>query len=359
MTICPDSIAAVDAVWLTAMMHASGTIPAGGAVTGFDSRPLSEGFGQTGTTLRISMRYSGADNGAPASVIAKFATSDSRRREISKSIGLYQREVDFYNQRARNVSVRTPRSYYAGTAEGGGVCALFLEDFPDHRPGDETVGLKIKDAELAITQIAGLHGPYWNRMKDDPLPRLPLAPLDRYAQAWEIMEDSFGDLVPDELRANRDRYLTAIPKLQEWINAGPTTLIHGDFRLDNLLFGPKDSADPFVAVDWQAIRPARGMQDVAYLVSHSMDVEDRRTSESRLLEIYSNALSEYGVKYGVQQATTDYRTSMLYLFCVVLYIVGINVNSHERAVRRKRALMQRAVTSLRDWDALDLLSEFL
>jgi len=30
---------------------------------------------------------------------------------------------------------------------------------------------------------------------------------------------------------------------------------------------------------------------------------------------------------------------MLFDFCTVLYIVGININTHERALRRKHALM--------------------
>ncbi|GIT00780.1 MAG: hypothetical protein CM1200mP26_24920 [Acidimicrobiales bacterium] len=33
--------------------------------------------------------------------------------------------------------------------------------------------------------------------------------------------------------------------------SGPTTLCHGDFRLDNLFFRPGDGGPEVTAIDWQ------------------------------------------------------------------------------------------------------------
>jgi len=111
-------------------------------------------------------------------------------------------------------------------------------------------------------------------------------------------------------------------------------------------------------VDWQAVRPSKGIRDFAYLVSHSMDVEQRRSSEIDLLRRYVERVGSFGIKYSFEEAREDYRKAMLFDFCTVLYIVGINLNTNERALRRKHALMKRSVTAMLDWDVLDLLPAF-
>jgi hypothetical protein len=77
-----------------------------------------------------------------------------------------------------------------------------------------------------------------------------------------------------------------------------------------------------------------------------------------LLARYRERLGGYGIAYPADAAEDDYRVSMLFDFCTVLYIVGVNLNTNERAVRRKRALMERAVTALLDWGAFALLERF-
>jgi aminoglycoside phosphotransferase (APT) family kinase protein len=192
--------------------------------------------------------------------------------------------------------------------------------------------------------------------------KVDLAPLtmparDRYVIAWNEMEARFGEHVPDRFRKTREAYLDAIVPLQQWLVSQPSTLGHGDLRLDNLLFG-RGAEDPIVAVDWQAVRPSKGLRDFAYLISHSMNVEDRRANEVDLLRRYVERIGAFGIKYSFEDAREDYRKAMLFDFCTVLYIVGININTHERALRRKHALMKRAVTAMLDWDVLDLLPAF-
>lgn len=351
----PHSAESIDAAWLTRALRDTGAIAAETELAEVRIEDFAGGFGQTGETVRLHLDYSGG--AGPKTMIAKFATEDPDRRRASNAIGLYEREIGFYRHWSEKVDIRSPRAYFARHDPASGRFALMLEDFPDHRPGDETVGLTPADGRVAISQVAGLHGPYWGKMGAADLTPLPLAAPEKYEAAFGVMAETFGDLMTPRLHDLRSAYLTAIPHLQDWMNSAPATLIHGDYRLDNLLFGPEGHPDRIVAVDWQAIRPARGMQDVAYLIAHSMNVGDRRAHEIDLLQLYCTELSRYGVDYDLDTAKADYRKTQLYLFCVVLYIVGINVNTHERALRRKRALMTRAITALEDWEALDLLSE--
>ena len=356
----PASLDAVDPAWLTEILRAKRLLSDGQMVDGFETEPIGLGFGQTGESARLTLRYaqSQASNEAPTSVFAKFATSDPARRKASKGIGLYQREVNFYNVLAKAAHVRAPACYFAETTCDGEFFALILEDFPNHRPGDETVGLKVEEARLAIDLMAQLHGPYWGKMAEVDLAPLVMPSRDRYVIAWNEMEARFAEHVPDLFREVRESYLDAIVPLQKWLVSQPSTLGHGDLRLDNLLFG-RDGKDPIVAVDWQAVRPSKGLRDFAYLISHSMDVEDRRANELDLLRRYVEQIGSFGIEYSLEDARQDYRKAMLFDFCTVLYIVGININTHERALRRKHALMKRAVTAMLDWDVLDLLPTFV
>jgi aminoglycoside phosphotransferase (APT) family kinase protein len=355
----PVSLDAVDSAWLTGVLRSAGLLSDGEEVDGFEATPIGLGFGQTGESARLTLRYfqSKTPPRAPASVFVKFATNDPVRRKASRAIGLYQREINFYKVLAKAANVRAPTCHFAETKGDGEFFALVLEDFPNHRPGDETVGLRVEEARLAIDLMAQLHGPFWGRMADVDLEPLTMPGRERYIVAWNEMEARFGEAVPDRFRSAREAYLDAIVPLQKWLVSQPSTLGHGDLRLDNLLFG-KDGADPIVAVDWQAVRPSKGLRDFAYLISHSMNVEDRRANEIELLRRYVERIRAYGIEYSFEQAREDYRKAMLFDFCTVLYIVGININTHERALRRKHALMTRAVTAMLDWDVLDLLPAF-
>ena len=355
----PVSLDMIDSAWLTRTLRAARLLSGSQSVESFEAQPIGVGFGQTGESARLTLRYADPQPSqtAPASVFVKVATSDAVRRNASRAMGLYQREINFYNVLAKAANARAPKCYFAETRADGEFFALVLEDFPNHRPGDETIGLKVGEASLAVDLMAQLHGPYWGRMAQVDLAPLTMPGRDRYVMAWNEMETRFGEHVPDRLRKERETYLDAIVPLQEWLVSQPSTLGHGDLRLDNLLFGD-DGVDPIVAVDWQAVRPSKGLRDFAYLVSHSMDVEQRRANEINLLRRYVERIGPFGIKYSLEEAREDYRKAMLFDFCTVLYIVGINLNTNERALRRKHALMKRSVAAMLDWDVLDLLPAF-
>ena len=61
----------------------------------------------------------------------------------------------------------------------------------------------------------------------------------------------------------------------------PFAVLHGDYRLDNLLFDP-DGAD-VVAVDWQTLAVGPPARDLAYFLGTSLTVDDRRAAERELV----------------------------------------------------------------------------
>jgi Phosphotransferase enzyme family len=343
----PRTAEEIDAAWLQEVL--------GTRVTGVRVQPLGAGFGQTSDSVRLSLTAAGD---APATVVAKFATQNGPRRAASVRAGLYDTEVMFYRELAGDIGTRVPSCLFSATSEDGSF-ALLLEDFPGHRPGDETVGCSPADAARAVSEIAALHAAYWGRADRAAVRPAALPELATLADAWDTMTSTFGDVLPAPFPALRDEYLARLPALHAWMTGPEQTVVHGDFRLDNLLFGPAEGRDSLVVVDWQAVRRSRGIHDIAYLVTHSMPTNERREHEADLLDRYGDALEGRGVRYARAQLRADYRLAMLYLFWTVLYITGINVNAHERAMRRKRALIQRACQAILDHDALVLLKTAL
>jgi len=73
---------------------------------------------------------------------------------------------------------------------------------------------------------------------------------------------------------------------------GPPTLVHNDFRLDNVFFAGDGTP---VVIDWQIPAHTRGTQDVAYLLSGSFQPDVLSGAWESLLRRYHDGLRAHGV----------------------------------------------------------------
>ncbi len=81
----------------------------------------------------------------------------------------------------------------------------------------------------------------------------------------------------------------ACVELLERLSEPPLTLLHGDYRLDNLFFDP-GAEDPVVAIDWQICGLGRSPYDIAYFMSQSLSPEDRKVADEQVLRTYYDSL---------------------------------------------------------------------
>ena len=72
-------------------------------------------------------------------------------------------------------------------------------------------------------------------------------------------------------------------------DVGPHTIVHGDFRLDNLLIRP-DVPEVVGVVDWQTCTRGPALRDVAYLLGAGLLPEVRREAEGELVRRYHAGL---------------------------------------------------------------------
>ena len=97
----------------------------------------------------------------------------------------------------------------------------------------------------------------------------------------------------------------------------PRCLIHNDFRPDNMLFLPEDSARPVVVVDWQTVGVGCGASDIAYYLGTAFDAESRRAVEQGLFARYREGLLARGI------SATE--TDALWPACTRAAIAGFNM----------------------------------
>ena len=93
------------------------------------------------------------------------------------------------------------------------------------------------------------------------------------------------------------------------------------------------------------------MYDLAYFLSSSLSVEDRRQHERRLLAHYLDALGERLPAYSEEQAIEDYRLSMIASLTTNL-IATVALPRTPAANNLILTLLTRGAAAAEDWDSL-------
>jgi aminoglycoside/choline kinase family phosphotransferase len=223
----------------------------------------------------------------------------------------YEVEVNFYRQVQPTLRVRTPRCYFADIDLAANDFVLLLEDVAPARQGDQLAGCNPDEAAAAIGELPGLHAPRWG---DDTLTALGWlhrnTPETRgfLGQLLRSLHPGFVEryaerLSPDVLRAS-EQVVAAVDRLDD--RPRPWTVTHGDYRLDNLLFGAAAS-DRVVVVDWQTAGLGPGVADLSYFVGGSMLLEQRRTCEEALVRDYHQRMLAAGVALTWDELWWQYR----------------------------------------------------
>ncbi|TVY00857.1 phosphotransferase [Mycolicibacterium porcinum] len=268
------------------------------------------GTGQMGTTYRLLLDYADGTSG-PRRLIAKLAAENPDVRALVADG--YRKEVTFYQTLAPTVSVRAPACRYAAISADATTFTLLLEDLDPATPGVQAQGCTVDQAEAALLNVAKLHGPRWNdeTLLDEGL-QFYGAAADFVAQLQAGATEDFIEYFGDRLEPGAATTLRmAAERTAAWLTTRqePFAPLHGDYRLDNLMFS--GDAD-VVAVDWQTLSLGPAARDVAYFLGTSLDVELRRRHEHRLVGTYHDELTRQGVTgYSTESCFDDYRLGQL------------------------------------------------
>lgn len=344
----PRSPEDVTPVWLGGVLGAD--------VRSVDTTPI--GTGQTGATYRLTVQY-GAETDLPASFAIKLPSQDDTVRD-RVAIG-YRSEHAFYNNVADLVQIPIPRNFHCEIGGEGADFVLLLADMAPAEQGDQIAGCSVAEARLAVRALAGLHAPSWCEPKLTDFPGIAMPKPDAgmasgmgdvAKMATDITLEKLGDRMTAEDRATLSASMAVVTP---WLLTEPDrfALLHGDYRLDNMLFDPDRTR--VTVVDWQTLGSGLPTRDLAYFTGTSLDPVTRAARERDLVAEYHAGLVALGVGgYDSETCWRDYRLGMLQAPLIIVFGVAF-ANSTDRGDDMMLVMAERSCRAIRELDTLALI----
>ncbi len=356
----PSNAGQMTAPWLTQVLRHARAIQTS-TVVGVEHAPIGVGVGIMGELTKVTLAYDHAEPGAPQSVVVKLTSPFEANRAQGIALGVYEAEVRFYNELAGRTAVGVPTCYLAELDPATKDFVIVLEDLSALLAVDQLIGLSPAQAEAATDALADLHSGFWQQVNDiDWVASVVHERIKMFAGAWPDLWASFSqrfaDWLPDGAIAAgqqiRDHYWDLMCTLGD----RPWTLIHQDFRCDNLFFGAATGDPAVVVIDWQSIGRGPGSYDLAYLLAGSLTIDDRRDGEERLVRRYHQRLVDGGVSgYSFDELWADYRLSHMVNVSVPVLTGGTMDLANERGRRLIGTLGQRHFAAVLDLQSVDLI----
>ena len=324
-------------------------------VASFSARQI--GTGQVGDNVRFTLSYSSGSG--PASIVGKFPSSDAVSRATGSAQNNYFKEVMFYRELRHTVQIQTPDVLFTNIDPLTQDFCLMMQDMAPGQQGNQLEGCSESDAHTAVRELAKLHGPRWN---DPTLADIEWLQVDEAARIpffmalWAQVLPGFLERYTSRLsNAHLQLLNTFSDRVESYVapNEGPNALQHGDYRLDNMLFG-----GPYrlAVVDWQTVSIGHPAQDLAYFTGAGLLPAQRRAVEQALVDEYYNQLAPYDCLQGYsrEQCFKDYRR-FSFSGLVMAVIASMIVGQTERGDDMFMAMASRHAQQAIDLDALDLL----
>ena len=344
----------LSADWLTSVLRASGATSDGAAISRFE--PVAIGTGQMSESYRVRLDWGHGGSG-PGSVVIKIAAADETSRSTGVGLGIYEREIRFYQEVAPRVDGAVASCHLAAYDSTQGWFTLVLEDAAPAVQGDQIAGGTLEQARLAMRELARLQAPVWNDSS--------LATADWLNQPQVVNEaivtpllgefiKRYHERLAPEHRGVAERFVT---KLDGWLGdrRPPFSIAHGDYRLDNMLFGRPGSGEPLTVVDWQTVSWGPPLLDASYFLGAGLTVEDRRAYEQQLVREYYDNLVALGATGLSWEACWDEYRRRAFHGVLMSIIAPILVVRTERGDEMFMTSMARHAQQVLDLGAEELL----
>ncbi|HLZ73188.1 MAG TPA: phosphotransferase family protein [Dehalococcoidia bacterium] len=136
---------------------------------------------------------------------------------------------------------------------------VIREQLPDQF---DAVAERRRLGEEMIDTLVEIHSVDWRAAGLESLGR-PQGYLERQLRRWS------GQL---DLTLPRTRPLPRLVEVSDWLKtrlpaSGPATVVHGDFKIDNVLFAPRAPARLLAALDWEMATLGDPLADVGYFMT--------------------------------------------------------------------------------------------
>ena len=356
---CADDITAP---WLHQVLVAGGAsdFP---LIESIEVEQMSDVISMMGSLFRCRVIPQGGEVTDPASVIIKLPTSNTMYQRLARWTSLYQREYVFYRDILPQSPLRAPVLFYGDWDGRSHRFVLVLEDLGNMESLPQKIGVSVERAQCAIRSIAEFHGRFWEAVDEPALaacsefsttkPNL-LAQIF-YLLALPLAFEHFDDLFTTDRRRQAEAFGVTIGAHFNAVAKGPKTIIHGDYRTDNMLFGGTGEND-LAVIDWQCCGIGCGMYDVAYFLATSVSTDDRHRIERDVVAEYHDIICRMGAKnYTRDDCWRSYRQNLLGVLVPVMVVCGhADINNRE-AQQQAYHVLERVLTAIDDQNSWEFL----
>ena len=320
----------ITAEWLTEALREGGHLPRG-RVSGVEVNTDGIGIGYISETVRIVPAYEGTDGSAPASLVAKLPVAVDFPEYLKPwAAQAVETELHFYPAAGGDCAARVPVCY--GAAFGGWRSyALLLEDLGGLESLSQMDSCPRDRADAIVAMLGALHAQWWESDRLRAASWLPSPQRQSELNTplveggWEMFAEQVVPRVDPGFLPVGERLVREFAGIFERGAASAATLVHGDFRIENFLFGEPGTADEVVFIDWQLSGYGSGLRDMAYFVSQGFDPNERREVEDDLIAAYHASLAAHGVTgYSLARCREDYRLGLLWsLYAPIIGMTGM------------------------------------
>ncbi len=338
--VIPAAIDDIDVAWLQAVLKEN-------AVVGADklcevrAEPISQGRGFTAQVFRLHLDYLGDDGAGPSSLAVKLHAPESAKAEQIRLV--YANEHRFYDQLAERSPIGTPHCYFVDYDEESSRFILVMEDLSDRQGCDQIKGAPDDLIRQSIRNLACHHATFWN---DKTIGKL-VAPMEESTPDAADILPMAKKVVNAVKREFPDPLLHAIADLiyegvsqpglkpQEQKRPNPFTLVHSDYRLDNMFFDDGRQ----IVIDWGAAVGAPA-QDLGFFLAGSLTLEQQRLLPE-LLSLYHKTLIDEGIeKYSLRKLRNDVRSQVVGMTIGMTLLRGFRrAREHETTQREFEQLV--------------------
>jgi len=330
-----------------------------GSVSAIDVQPLGTPIqGLLSALRRVVITYKAKRPGLPGSVVIKFPSELEENKNFASGFGAYEREIRFYRELSATSPLRVPECYYNIMDKKNGDYILVLEDAGSWTPGDQLKGLTDNQTISAVKAISGFHGYWWDSPELEKLRWMPEQNLDlinSFQDNWENFSEEHKEILSGDDTSAGDLIARSGRKILDLTMVSPRTIIHYDFRADNMMFKDKDE---IMILDWQLAIRSFGAFDMARAVCGSHHGELERSQHKEFIKLWHDGLVGSGVKnYSIDQAWNDYQLGIICLSYIPVIVHHLLSHEGSHGISVLRARVKRIFHAIHECRSLEILTQ--